>query len=57
MVEGFESGFEAPDLNGFAATPLRANCSADVWRGFNAEVPVEDLLARGFRALAHASHL
>ena len=55
FVEGFESGFEAADLNGFAATPLRANFSADVWRGFDAGVPADDFLARGFPALTDAA--
>jgi hypothetical protein len=55
LVEGFESGFEVADLNGFAATPFRANFSADVCRGFNAGAPAEDFLARGFPALADAA--
>ena len=50
-----ESGLEEDALNGLAATPLRANFSAVVWRAFDAGVPVEDFLARGFPALADAA--
>ena len=35
--------------------PFRADFSADVWRGFDADAPAEDFLARGFPALADAA--
>jgi hypothetical protein len=48
-------GFEEAALNGLATVLLRANFSADVWRGFDAGAPAEDFLARGLPALADAS--
>ncbi len=55
FVEGFESGFEAADLNGFAATPLRAAFSALVWRSLEIGDEEEDFFARGLPALADAA--